>query len=507
MDNELKISAFALSVTGDGQNLDNVYVNGRYMTAGTEPRTSINKVSHVDFQVYGVCDGQAEIAEEQEQAASPAMVVMQRLQRLQSVLAEEGKIEKDRIWQFMVDTNEKMVEYRNTFESDEVGSTFAALFLHGNRGLAVHLGDSRIYVIRGGRMLQITEDHLESSDLYKMGIISQQQAEIHKKESHLTAYFGMDDLYDVEDDVFSKYFVFYPGDTFIICTDGITDAISNEAMERIVRSLKDGARDTLATRILQEVEDRSQDDRTILVLQVEDAPGEAPVRGASTIPRKENYKHPSQPQEKEEARTTEAEPPKPVKRRKDPEPPPVEVTYDEEDDYEDYEEESVVDRILGNPKMLAAVLGGALIIVLILVMILTLAKRGDKPNSGSTPPPSQSSSQAIDSDGTDSSTPEQNSSDESTDMSSQESSMDSSTDSSQDSSDSSDSSVPPSNGVTEYTVQSGDSFSAIINKHYNVNYDAKLMKAVAAYNNIEDMDKLQLGQIIKLPPKEQLNLE
>ena len=506
MDNELKISAYALSVTGDGQNLDNVYVNGRYMTAGTEPRTSINKVSHVDFQVYGVCDGQAEILEEQDQAASPAMVVMQRLQRLQSVLAEEGKIEKDRIWQFMVDTNEKMVEYRNTFESDEVGSTFAGLFLHGNRGLAVHLGDSRIYVIRGGRMLQITEDHLESSDLYKMGIISQQQAEIHKRASHLTAYFGMDDLYEVEDDVFSKYFVFYPGDTFIICTDGITDAISNEAMERIVRSLKDGSRDTLAARILQEVEGRSQDDRTILVLEVEDAPGEAPVRGASTIPRKENYKHPSQPQEKEESRTAEEEPPKPVKRRRDPEPPP-EDAYDEEDDYEDDEEESVMDRILGNPKMLAAVLGGALIIVLILVVILTLAKRGDNPDPGSTPPISQSSSQSVDSDGTDSSTPEPNSSDESTESSVPEDSGDSSADSSQEPVDSSDSSAPVSDGVTEYTVKSGDSFSAIINKHYNVNYDEKLMQAVAAYNNIEDMNKLQLGQIIKLPPKEQLNLE
>ncbi|MBC8542269.1 SpoIIE family protein phosphatase [Bianquea renquensis] len=506
MDNELKISAFALSVTGDGQNLDNVYVNGRYMTAGTEPRTSINKVSHVDFQVYGVCDGQAEVAEDQDQAASPAMVVMQRLQRLQSVLAEEGKIEKDRIWQFMVDTNDKMVEYRNSFESDEVGSTFAALFLHGNRGLAVHLGDSRIYVIRGGRMLQITEDHLESSDLYKMGIISQQQAEIHKRASHLTAYFGMDDLYDVEDDVFSKYFVFYPGDTFIICTDGITDAISNEAMERIVRSLKDGARDTLAARILQEVEDRSQDDRTILVLEVEDAPGEAPVRGASTIPRTENYKHSPQPQEKEEVlRATEEEPSRPVKRRKDPEMPPVEETYDGEDDYEDDEEESVMDRILGNPKMLAAVLGGALIIVLILVVILTLAKRGDKPDSGSTPPPSQSSSQAVDSDATDSSAPEQDSSDESTAMSSPEDSGESSTESSQAPSDSSDST--PSDSVTEYTVQSGDSFSAIINRHYNVNYDEKLMKAVAEYNNIEDMNKLQLGQIIKLPPREQLNLE
>ena len=166
-----------------------------------------------------------------------------------------------------------------------------------------------------------------------------------------------------------------------------------------------------------------------------------------------------------------------------------------------------MDRILGNPKMLAAVLGGALIIVLILVVILTLAKRGDNPDPGSTPPISQSSSQSVDSDGTDSSTPEPNSSDESTESSVPEDSGDSSADSSQEPVDSSDSSAPVSDGVTEYTVKSGDSFSAIINKHYNVNYDEKLMQAVAAYNNIEDMNKLQLGQIIKLPPKEQLNLE
>ncbi len=506
MDNELKISAYALSVTGDGQNLDNVYVNGRYMTAGTEPRTSINKVSHVDFQVYGVCDGQAEILEEQDQAASPAMVVMQRLQRLQSVLAEEGKIEKDRIWQFMVDTNEKMVEYRNTFESDEVGSTFAGLFLHGNRGLAVHLGDSRIYVIRGGRMLQITEDHLESSDLYKMGIISQQQAEIHKRASHLTAYFGMDDLYEVEDDVFSKYFVFYPGDTFIICTDGITDAISNEAMERIVRSLKDGSRDTLAARILQEVEGRSQDDRTILVLEVEDAPVKLPcgaprpfrARKITSIRHSLRRKRrAAQRRKSRQSRSSAAEIRSRLRRM-----PMMRKTITRMT-----RKKSVMDSILGNPKMLAAVLGGALIIVLILVVILTLAKRGDNPDPGSTPPISQSSSQSVDSDGTDSSTPEPNSSDESTESSVPEDSGDSSADSSQEPVDSSDSSAPVSDGVTEYTVKSGDSFSAIINKHYNVNYDEKLMQAVAAYNNIEDMNKLQLGQIIKLPPKEQLNLE
>ena len=40
-------------------------------------------------------------------------------------------------------------------------------------------------------MLQITDDHLESSDMYRLGVISQSQAEVHKRDSHLTAYLGM----------------------------------------------------------------------------------------------------------------------------------------------------------------------------------------------------------------------------------------------------------------------------------------------------------------------------
>ena len=238
MGEQLKVSAYAISVAGQGQNFDNIYVNGKYLTAGAEDGHSvINRVTPADFQVYGVLD--ASILGGESQETYPTTSAMQRLQRLQASMAEEGRIDKDQIWDFLVESNQNMKAYKEASGAAEASASFAGLFLHGNRGLAIHMGDSRVYVIRGGRMLQITEDHLQSTDLYKYGIITQKQAEVHKRDSGLTAYIGMDDIYDAEDMVFSKYFVFYPEDIFIICTDGVTDFITNDELERMARNLKD----------------------------------------------------------------------------------------------------------------------------------------------------------------------------------------------------------------------------------------------------------------------------
>ena len=281
MDSGLKISAVAISAKGKGMNLDNVYVNGRYLAPGSdEPQVCIRKTSNVDFQMYGVCDG--ENAEDVALKTSPSAMVMQRMQQLQSVLSMDGAISRDKIWNFLCETNGKIREYQEAVGSEGVNSTFAGLFLHKNRGLAVHLGDSRIYVIRGGRMLQITEDHLEATDLYKFGIITQEQAEVHKLESRPTATLGMFDIYDVESEVFSKYFVFYPGDLFILCTDGITDSITNQEIERIVRGAKDSPKETIAQQLMQLAKEKNQDDKSIIVLQVEEVMGEGIAPAAAS---------------------------------------------------------------------------------------------------------------------------------------------------------------------------------------------------------------------------------
>ena len=105
MSEELKIAAYALSSTGKDLNLDNMYVNGRFVNVGSDTKYTINKVSHADFQIYGVCDSEIGTADNRQLGVTNSQTVMQMAQRLQTALADVGKIEKDRIWEAIVETN------------------------------------------------------------------------------------------------------------------------------------------------------------------------------------------------------------------------------------------------------------------------------------------------------------------------------------------------------------------------------------------------------------------
>ena len=430
MESGLKISAVAISAKGSGMNLDNIYVNGRYLAPGSEePQTCIRKTSHVDFQMYGVCDG--ENIEEVAIKTSPSVLVMQRMQQLQSVLSMDGAISRDKIWNFLCETNTKIRETQKVYGSEGINSTYAGLFLHKNRGLAVHMGDSRIYVIRGGRMLQITEDHLEATDLYKCGVITQEQAEVRKAESRPTATLGMFDMQDVESQVFSKYFVFYPGDIFILCTDGITDAVSNQEIERIVRGAKDAPMETIAQQRLQLSKDKNEDDKSIIVLEVNEVNGAA---AAPAAPKKEvaPEKEPEQPEVTPEADPEEGEQPtkkfafgaslaalaakvggstagtpeesqeegdeaeeesseakpslfamlRPKKAEEPAEEAAPEADGDDDDDEEEDDELTILDKIFGNPKLICGILGGIVVIILLIVLLTSLGGNGGKEESG-----------------------------------------------------------------------------------------------------------------------------
>ncbi|MCI8632019.1 MAG: SpoIIE family protein phosphatase [Lachnospiraceae bacterium] len=528
MAEELKIAAYALSSTGKELNLDNMYVNGRYVNVGSDTQSVFNKISHADFQIYGVCDSEIGTDDSRERGAANSNAVMQMFQHLQTTLTDVGKIEKERIWDALVETNRAFKRQKNDALLDEMGSSFAGLFLHGNRGLAVHLGDSRIYVVRGGRMLQITDDHLESSDMYRLGVISQSQAEVHKGSSHLTAYLGMDDIYDAKEEAFSKYFVFYPGDTFLICTDGVSDAISNEEMERMIRLLKDASIDTLATMIMKAATDHSEDDMTLMVLRVEEAPGEAPKRGTSTIPRKENFEKKTRPSGEDTSRQSLlSKIPKGVRKTEpedenidfdaspDSRPTPARLSprprtlsplqedpiYDDEDD-----QESILDRLLSNRKQLALLIGGAVVVILLLIIIISAFSKEDTPQNSSSAPNLESST-LIDSNisnNSDASSPDNSSnSNNSQDSQSQQNSGDSS---SPDSS-SPNSSEPNSSAVTtvqDYTVEDGDYFSSIVLYFYD-SADVSLMEAFAAYNDMTLDTPLYPGMVLKVPPVEELN--
>jgi protein phosphatase len=86
-----------------------------------------------------------------------------------------------------------------------------------------HVGDSRAYLLRGEEMEQLTEDHSLVNELVKSGRLSEKDALIHPQKSVITRAVGTDP--DVEVDAFT--IEAEDGDVFLICSDGLTDMVSD----------------------------------------------------------------------------------------------------------------------------------------------------------------------------------------------------------------------------------------------------------------------------------------
>jgi PPM family protein phosphatase len=107
-----------------------------------------------------------------------------------------------------------------------------------------HVGDSRAYLVRDGRMEQLTDDHSLVNELMKSGKLSPEEAEAHPQRSVITRAVGTDP--DVDVDAFS--IDARDGDVFLLCSDGLTDMVEDvdildlierhrDDLDRAVRSL------------------------------------------------------------------------------------------------------------------------------------------------------------------------------------------------------------------------------------------------------------------------------
>ncbi|AAM24719.1 MAG: serine/threonine phosphatase [Caldanaerobacter subterraneus] len=105
-----------------------------------------------------------------------------------------------------------------------MGTTLTLLFFEKNHFFIGHIGDSRAYLIRDSKIVQITEDHSFVEELVKMGKITHEEARIHPQRNIITRALGVDE--DVEVDTF--YGDVLPQDILCLCTDGLTNLVADE---------------------------------------------------------------------------------------------------------------------------------------------------------------------------------------------------------------------------------------------------------------------------------------
>lgn len=105
-----------------------------------------------------------------------------------------------------------------------MGTTLTAAYVDGDKVSIGHVGDSRAYLLRDGRLRQLTSDHSLVEELRRQGRITEEEATDHPQRSVITRALGPDD--QVEVDTLTEQA--RDGDVFLLCSDGLTTMLSED---------------------------------------------------------------------------------------------------------------------------------------------------------------------------------------------------------------------------------------------------------------------------------------
>ncbi len=112
-----------------------------------------------------------------------------------------------------------------------MGTTTIALLVHGDDAFFAHVGDSRAYLVRGDLVQQISEDHSLVNEQIKAGVITAEEARHSRYKNIITRSVGFER--EVQVDVMGL--VCEPGDTFVLCSDGMSNLVEDKEILELAR--------------------------------------------------------------------------------------------------------------------------------------------------------------------------------------------------------------------------------------------------------------------------------
>jgi protein phosphatase len=115
-----------------------------------------------------------------------------------------------------------------------MGTTLVVALWHDNHVSVGHIGDSRLYRLRGGTLEQVTRDHSLLQEQIDSGMITREQARHSQNKNLVTRAVGIDP--EVEPEIHT-----YPvqaGDIYVLCSDGLNDMVTDDDIELTLSSLQ-----------------------------------------------------------------------------------------------------------------------------------------------------------------------------------------------------------------------------------------------------------------------------
>jgi PPM family protein phosphatase len=152
-----------------------------------------------------------------------------------------------------------------------MGTTLTAMLWAGARVAVCHIGDSRAYLLRDGDLYQITRDHTLIQSLVDEGRLSPAAAANHPQRSLIMR--ALQGSTDADPDLAMHDAIL--GDRYLLCSDGLTDVVGDEAVHHILSTVPD-AEDSVNQLIALAIHNGGPDNITCIVADVVDTVGPVP---------------------------------------------------------------------------------------------------------------------------------------------------------------------------------------------------------------------------------------
>lgn len=209
-------------------NQDNLFVNGQIKPdSKSSERFSCSDLS--ESGLYAVCDGMGG-----EQFGEEAALM--GVSGLAKITPEEFPA---RACAYLRAVNADLCRLMRRRGNVRIGTTFVAISIAGDQGRVVNIGDSRCYLYRENSLEQLSHDHTQIQRLISMGFLRKADASKHPDRHKLTQHLGIFPEEMVIEPFVSDFIPIRAGDLFLLCSDGLTDMLTDEDILALL--CKDGS--------------------------------------------------------------------------------------------------------------------------------------------------------------------------------------------------------------------------------------------------------------------------
>jgi serine/threonine protein phosphatase PrpC len=175
---------------------------------------------------------------------------------------------EERVAALIQEANRRIYERSSEDEAvSGMGTTMTVALAEDDTVAIGHVGDSRAYLIRDRSLEQLTEDHSLVAELVRSGKLSPEEAEVHPQRSVITRALGTDPDVDVDTFLLPAR----AGDVFMLCSDGLTSMVDDEAILSIIERNQGNLRTAAKELVSEANKGGGEDNITIVLFEIAEA--------------------------------------------------------------------------------------------------------------------------------------------------------------------------------------------------------------------------------------------